>query len=38
MTGGKELFSELEEEDLQMHIKMGDNGKYSVTGLGMITF
>ena len=26
MTGDKELFSELEEKDLQMHIEMGDDG------------
>ena len=37
MTGDKELFSDLEEKDLHMHIEMGDNGKYSVTRLGMIT-
>ena len=38
MTSDKELFSELEEKDLKMHIEMGDDGKYSVTGLGTITF
>jgi len=38
MTGDKELFSDLEEKDLQMHIEMGDDEKYSVTGLGTITF
>ena len=26
MTGDKELFSDLEEKDLQMHIEMGDDG------------
>ena len=26
ITGDKELFSDLEEKDLQMHIKMGDDG------------
>ena len=26
MTGDKELFSDLEEKDLQMHIEMGNNG------------
>ena len=26
MTGEKELFSDLEEKDLQMHIEMGDDG------------
>jgi len=38
MTGDKELFSDMEEKYLQMHIGMGDDGKYSVTRLGMITF
>ena len=27
MMGDKELFSELEEKDLQMHIEMGDDGR-----------
>ena len=30
MTSDIELFSELWEKDLKMHIKMGDDGKYSV--------
>eukprot|EP00253_Pinus_taeda_P026244 PITA_26244 len=38
MTGKKELFSELEEKYLKMHIDMGDDGKYSVTSVGTITF
>ena len=38
MTGNKELFSELEEKYLKMHIEMGDDDKYSVTGVGNITF
>jgi len=38
MTGDKELFSDLEEKHLQMHIEMVDDEKYSVTGLGTITF
>ena len=38
MTGVKELFSDLEEKDLQMHIEMGDDRKYSVTGLSTINF
>ena len=38
MTGEKELFSDLEEKDLHKHIEMADDKKYSVTGLGMITF
>jgi hypothetical protein len=38
MTGDKEFFSDLEERDLKMHIEMGDNGRYSATGIGTITF
>ena len=38
MTGDKELFSDLEEKDLQIHRKMGDDGRYSVTTIGTITF
>jgi len=30
MTGDKELFCELEAKYLKMHIKRGDDGKYSV--------
>ena len=30
-TGNQELFSSLEEKDIQMHIEMGDNGRYSAT-------
>jgi hypothetical protein len=28
----------LEEKDLQMHIEMGDDGRYIATGIGTITF
>lgn len=38
MTGDKELFNDLDKKDLQMHIEINNGGKYSVTGLGMITF
>jgi hypothetical protein len=38
MMGDKELFSDLEEKDLNMHIEMGDDGRYHVTGTGTITF
>ena len=38
MTRDKEIFSSLEEKDLQMHIKMVDDGWYSATGIGTITF
>ena len=38
MIGNKELFSELEDKYLKMHIEMGDDDKYSVTSVGTITF
>ena len=38
MSGDKELFSDLEEKDLQMHIEMVNDGWYSVAGIGTITF
>ena len=38
MTRDKELFSDLKEKDLQMHIEMGDDGRYSATEIGTITF
>ena len=38
MTGDKELFRDLEEKDLQMHIEMGNDGWYSATSIGTITF
>ena len=38
MTREKELFSSLDERDLQMYIKMGDDGRYSATGIGTVTF
>ena len=38
MTGDKELFSDLEEKDIQMHIEMGNDGLYSATKIGTITF
>ena len=38
MTRDKELFSDLEEKDIQMHIEMGDDGRYSATSIGTITF
>jgi hypothetical protein len=38
MTGDKEYFIDLEEKDIKMHIEMGDDGKYSATGIGTITF
>ena len=38
MTGDKEIFSSLEEKDLQMHIEMGDDEQYSATEIGTVTF
>ena len=38
MTSDKELFSDLEEKDLQMHIDMGDDGNYNVFGWGQLLF
>eukprot|EP00253_Pinus_taeda_P019828 PITA_19828 len=38
MTGDKNLFSALEEKDLKMCIDMGDDGWYSVSGVGTISF
>jgi hypothetical protein len=38
MMRDKEIFSDLEEKDLKMHIEMGYDGRYSATGIGTITF
>eukprot|EP00253_Pinus_taeda_P036135 PITA_36135 len=38
LTNDKILFSTLEEKDLKMHIEMGDNERFSVSGVGTITF
>ena len=38
MTGDKSLFNTLEEKDLNMHIEMGDERRYSVSGVGTVTF
>ena len=38
MMRDKELFSDLEEKNLQMHIEMGDDGRYSVTGIRTLNF
>jgi len=38
MTGCRDFFSDIEEKDLQMHIEMGDVGRYSVIGIGTVTF
>ena len=38
MTDDKILFSILEEKDLQILIAMGNDERYSVSGLGMVFF
>ena len=38
MMGDKDLFSDLEEKDIQMHIELGNDGRYSATRIGAITF
>ena len=38
MTGDKELFSDLEEKDLQMHIDMGEDSRYNAIIIGTITY
>jgi hypothetical protein len=38
MMRDKESFIDLEEKDLRIHIEMGDDGRYSATGIGTITF
>ena len=38
MTGDKKIFSDLEEKDLHINIELGDDGWYSATDIGTITF
>ena len=38
MTGDKDLFTNLDGKDLGVHIEMGDDGRYSATGIGTISF
>ena len=38
ISGDKNIFSTSEEKDLQMQIKMGDDGKYCVSGEGTVMF
>eukprot|EP00253_Pinus_taeda_P028031 PITA_28031 len=37
-TGDIDLFSDLEDKDLGVHIEMGNDGRYSATGIGSISF
>eukprot|EP00253_Pinus_taeda_P012744 PITA_12744 len=36
--GDRDLFSDLDEKDFGVHIEMGDDGRYSATGIGTISF
>lgn len=38
MTGCRDFFSDLEEKDLHMHIRLGDDERYKMTSIGKITF
>lgn len=38
MKGNKEFFSSLEEHHLQLHIELGDDGRYSTKGIDIVTF
>jgi len=38
MTSNKNLYSALEEKDFDMCIDMGDDGRHSVLGVGMVAF
>eukprot|EP00253_Pinus_taeda_P021218 PITA_21218 len=38
MTGDRDLFSDLNEKDLGVHIEMGDDGRYSAIGIGTVSF
>eukprot|EP00253_Pinus_taeda_P005652 PITA_05652 len=38
MTGDRDLFSDLDEKDLGVHIEMGDDGRYNATSISTISF
>ena len=38
MTGDQDLFTDLDEKDPGVHIKMGDDGRYSAIDIGTISF
>ena len=38
MTSDKNLFSALQEKDLKMRREMGDDGRYSVSAIGAVSF
>jgi len=37
MTRDRDLFSDLDEKDLRVHIKMGDDGRYNATSISTIS-
>lgn len=38
MTRNKDSFSDLEDKGLQMHIEMGDDGRYNTINIGIVIF
>ena len=38
MIGNRDLFSDLEEKDLQHKIEFGDDRRYNMTDIGTVTF
>ena len=38
MTGDRDLFTDMDEKDFGVHIEMGDDGRYSATGIRTISF
>ena len=38
MTGNRDLFSDLEENDLKKNIDFGDDGRYTVIDIDNVTF
>jgi hypothetical protein len=38
MTSNRSAFFKLEEQDTNMQVELGDDGKYPMTGLGSISF
>ena len=38
MIGSKQLYNDLKEKDLQLHIELGDGGTYSTKRIGIVTF
>eukprot|EP00253_Pinus_taeda_P030288 PITA_30288 len=38
MTKNREYFNQLEEKEILVHIELGDNGKYTTMGVGIVSF